>query len=195
MLHFKAGVSNIGLAGRIRPTGPMFDTPAQRVFYTSRAVFFSSYVVDLTPFHPSVKPLNPPWPVEVKGQLSIELSSSSGGGGGFVHRSARCYVFVVVSWLGGRGRSPESSSLWTELCDWPNTRRDCESRQGFFFFALPSNDPGAAQILGHNLFFVRLGSLVFLFFPLGAKPGKPVASRSAARPIRVQQPPNPHPRS
>lgn len=82
-----------------------------------------------------------------------------------------------------RGRSPESSSLWTELSDWPNTRQDCSTLQECF--ELPSNDPGAAQILRHNLLFVRLG---LFFFSLNAKIGKPVTSLSAARPIRGQQP-------
>lgn len=68
--------------------------------------------------------------IEVKSQLSIELSlprrrSSS---------SADLTVMCCTGWKGWiwRGWSSESSSLWTELSDWPNTRQNSESLQEFF---------------------------------------------------------------
>lgn len=63
------------------------------------------------------------WSIEVKGQLSIELSVQEGG---FFNPAPMSLLCVFVLKLrGGCGSSPESSSLWIELLDWPNTKQDC----------------------------------------------------------------------
>lgn len=90
--------------------------------------------------------------------LCVVLDGRGGFGGGGALKVAACGPSSLIGQTQGRILSP------------------CRN-----FFELPSNDPGAAQILGHNLLFVRLVKLS-------------KASLSTARPIRGQQPHLPPPR-